>query len=181
MFCRYCGTELPENAVVCLKCGCLVNGTIANVAQNEPIAPQMIEMQPTIEAQPIMGVQTIETQPKKPSRKFFRLTKIFSIVATVLSCVTVVCALWFFVLMYAALSAGNTDGVNYGGMAVAIFAILGLYGMFAVSPFALTTGILAFVFKKKSVEKTGAFPIVAFVLGIISFAVTILFVVLLCL
>ena len=175
MFCRYCGNELPENAVVCLKCGCLVNGTIANVPQNEPIAPQMIEMQPNMEAQPIMGVQTVETQTKKPSRKFFRLTKIFSIVATALSCVTVVCALWFFALMYAALSAGNTNGVNYGGMAIAIFALFGLYGMLGVSPFALTTGILAFVFKRKSPERTGAFPVVAFVLGLISFVATILF------
>jgi Mn2+/Fe2+ NRAMP family transporter len=77
--------------------------------------------------------------------------------------------------MYAALSAGNTNGVNYGGMAIAVFALFGLYGMLGVSPFALTTGILAFVFKHKSPERTGAFPVVAFVLGLISFVATILF------
>ena len=25
MFCRYCGKELPDNAVVCTGCGCLAN------------------------------------------------------------------------------------------------------------------------------------------------------------
>ena len=165
MFCKYCGNELPENAVVCLKCGCLVNGAVGKTLENEPIAPQTIENQATIGAQPTMEVYT-----KKPSRKFPRLARIFSIVATTLSCVTVICALWFFVLMYAALSGGNADGVNYGGMAIAIFALFGLIGMIVVSPFALTTGILAFVFQRKSAEGKGVFPVVAFVLGIVTFA-----------
>ena len=165
MFCRYCGNELPENAVVCTKCGCLVHSAEKNTYDNQACAPQA------------PAAQAVEVLPKKPSRKFFRLTKIFSIVATVLSCVTVLCALWFFVLMYAALSSGNTgtSDVNYGGMAIAIFALFGLYGMIGVSPFALASGILAFVFKRKSPERTGVFPVVAFVLGIVSFAATILF------
>lgn len=25
MFCRYCGAEINDNAVVCVKCGCAVN------------------------------------------------------------------------------------------------------------------------------------------------------------
>ena len=158
MFCKYCGNEVEENTVVCPKCGCLIGGF----------------------AQEIRNEENIAVEQPKPSRKYFRLAKIFSIVGTVLSCVTVLCALWFCVLMYAALSSGNTSGVNYGGMAIAVFALFGIYGMLIVSPFALTTGILAFIFKRKSPERTGAFPVVAFVLGLISFAATILFFIVLC-
>lgn len=174
MFCRYCGNEVADNAVICTKCGCLVHNAASGVGyhpyQNQAYAPQA----------PAPAPLTEEELAKKRTRKFFRLSKIFSGVATAISCVTLLCALWFFVLMDAALSSGSTGGVNYGGMAIAIFALFGLYGMLIASPFALATGILAFVFKKKSVERTGAFPIVAFVLGIVSFALTILFFALLC-
>ena len=174
MFCRYCGNEVADNAVICTKCGCLVHNAASGAGytarQNQAYAPQT----------PAPAPLTEEELAKKRTRKFFRLSKIFSGVATAISCVTFLCALWFFVLMDAALSSGSTSGVNYGGMAIAIFALFGLYGMLIASPFALTTGILAFVFKKKSVERTGAFPIVAFVLGIVSFAVTVLFFALLC-
>ena len=179
MFCRYCGNEVADNALICTKCGCLTssaaNGAVHNTWQNQAYAPQMPT--PTVQAeQAVPAMPTAEDIAKKRTRKFFRLSKIFSGVSTGLTGLTAFFAFMFVALMEAAMDAGTM-----GGMAIAIFALFGLYGMFAVSPFALTTGILAFVFKKKSVEKTGAFPIVAFVLGIISFAVTILFAVLLCL
>ena len=32
MFCQHCGAQIDDNAVVCVKCGCAVNG--ANQKQN---------------------------------------------------------------------------------------------------------------------------------------------------
>ena len=142
MFCRYCGNEVADNAVICTKCGCLTssaaNGALHNTWQNQAYAPQMPT--PTVQAeQAVPAMPTAEDMAKKRTRKFFRLSKIFSGVSIGLTGFTAFFAFMFVALMEAAMDAGNTNGVNYGGMAVAIFALLGLYGMFAVSPFALTT------------------------------------------
>jgi hypothetical protein len=43
--------------------------------------------------------------------------------------------------------------------------------MVGFAPFALTTGIMAFVFKKKSLQPTGKFPVFAFIFGIAAFVI----------
>ena len=140
MFCKYCGNEVEENTVVCPKCGCLIS---ENMQESENI-----------------------TMPIAPSRKFFRLTRIFSILGMVLGGISLACGFLFFFLLLLGIAVGEG-----GGLILVIYSVCGLLGMFLVSPFALTAGILAFVFKKKSAEPTGALPIVAFVLGVVSFVV----------
>ena len=167
MFCRYCGNELPENAVVCLKCGCLVNGTIANVAKNEPIAPQMVEMQPNMEAQPIMGVQMIETQTKKPSRNSGRTAKILSIIGLSANGLTLLCGLFFLFMLLFGFAIGDDGGILF--VLLSVFPLLATIG---IAPIALVLGILAFVFKKKASQPAGALPIVAFIWGIVTFVIS---------
>jgi hypothetical protein len=150
MFCRYCGNELPENAVVCLKCGCLVNGTIANVAQNEPIAPQ-----------------TIETQTKKPSRNSGRTAKILSIIGLSANGLTLLCGLFFLFMLFFGFAIGDDEGILF--VLLSVFPLLATIG---IAPIALVLGILAFVFKKKASQPAGSLPIVAFIWGIVTFVIS---------
>ena len=162
MFCRYCGNELPENAVVCTKCGCLVNGSVANAVESEPIAPQTVEAQPTMETQP-----TMEVQSAKPSRKGGRAAKILSIIGLSVSGVTLICGFFFLYMMWIGFAVGDEGGIFF--VLLSVFPLLATIG---ISPIALVMGILAFVFKKKTTEPTGAMPTVAFVLGIVTFALS---------
>lgn len=146
MFCRHCGNELLDEAVVCPKCGCLVHETETARVETQPVA------------------QTSE-QPVV-SRKFYRLKKIFSIVGTALSGVALFCAVVFWYLIFLAFI--TTDD---GALGLAILSIFWFYFSVVVSPFALASGILAFVFGGKT-EKRGAFATAAFVLGIVAFAAT---------
>ena len=150
MFCRYCGNELPENAVVCLKCGCLVNGTIANVVQNEPIAPQMVEM-----------------QPAKPSRNSGRTAKILSIIGLSANGLTLLCGLFFLFMLFFGFAIGDDEGILF--VLLSVFPLLATIG---IAPIALVLGILAFVFKKKASQPAGALPIVAFIWGIVTFVIS---------
>lgn len=147
MFCRYCGNGLSDDAFVCPKCGCLVN-------------------EPTQKVHSSPASQEITAEPSKPSRKFLRLKKIFSIVGTVLSGAALLCGVYFVYLMATALAIGEG-----GGLVLAIFSLFGFYFAIGISPFALAAGILAFVFGGKT-EKRGAFAVTAFVLGIVSFVLS---------
>lgn len=40
MYCKFCGAELPENAVICTRCGAAVDPEISREAQNRPEGPQ---------------------------------------------------------------------------------------------------------------------------------------------
>lgn len=166
MFCRYCGNELPENAVVCLKCGCLVNGAVGKTLENEPIAPQTIEVQP-IETQPIIEVKPIEIQPTKPNRKGGRAAKILSIVGLSVSGLVLICGFFFLYMMWLGFAVGDD-----GGIFLVLLSVFPLLAAIGISPIALVLGILAFVFMKKAAQPTGALPVVAFVLGIVTFALS---------
>lgn len=160
MFCRYCGKELLDEAVVCPHCGCLVHEikTAQDDSQTDSQADLQTDLQPVAQAveQPVV------------SRKFYRLKKIFSIVGTALSGVALLCTLFSMWLMLLAFASNDGNG---GAIAFAILAIIfWFYFSVAISPFALASGILAFVFGGKT-EKRGAFAVTAFVLGIVAFVV----------
>lgn len=148
MFCKHCGNELLENAVVCRKCGCMADG---------------LDMELHNETPQIMAVE----QQKKPSRKFFRLTRIFSIVATSVGGLSLFFGLCFLFMLLMSIAIGEG-----GGLVLAIYSIFGLLAMIGCSPFALVSGILAFVFKNKAEEPTGGFPVFAFVFGIVAFVIS---------
>ena len=150
MFCKYCGNELPSNAVICAKCGCLVNDSAETTGVRQDCAPQA----------PIM--QTAQALQAKPSRKLFRLTKIFSIIGLSVSIFALFCGFLFLSMMWSAFTFGD-DG---GGLFVALRAVFPLLAMAGISPFAFASGLLSFIFKKKAAERTGALPTVAFILGI---------------
>ena len=149
MFCKYCGNELLEQAVVCTKCGCLVHN-----AENTASA----QSQPSVS-------QTIEVQPVKPNRKGGRKAKVFSIIGLSLSSISLFCGFLFLYMMLLGFAAGNE-----GGIILVLLSVFPLLGSYIISPVSLVMGILAFVFKKKATEPMGAMPTVAFVLGIVSFA-----------
>lgn len=60
---------------------------------------------------------------------------------------------------------------NEGGLLLVLFSVYGIISMLGFAPFALTTGILAFTFRKKSLQPTGGFPVFAFVFGIVAFVI----------
>ena len=141
MFCESCGNSVLDEAYVCPFCG----------KQLKTFPDEILT----------------ELEPRQPSRKFYRLAKIFSIVATVLSGITLLCGLFSFSLLWSAFTFGD-DG---GGILAALSAVYGILCMVGFAFFALTTGILAFVFKKKSLQPTGVFPILSFIFGVVAFVI----------
>ena len=137
MFCEFCGKAIRDEAYVC------------------PFCHRQLKVFPA----EIMA----EQQALLPSRKFFRLAKIFAIIATVFSGITLLCGAWSLFMIIAGVLLGDA-----GGMLLVLYSIFGWIAMVGCSPFALIMGILAFVFKRKSVQPTGAFPTVAFILGIVA-------------
>ena len=159
MFCKYCGNELLEQAVVCTKCGCLVHNAEKTASvQGQPSVSQSPALQPSVS-------QTVEAQPVQPSRKGARKAKVFSIIGLSFGGVSLLCSFFFFFLMWLGFAAGNE-----GGIILVLLSMFPLLGAYAVSPVALLMGILAFVFKQKATQPMGAMPTVAFVVGIIAFA-----------
>ena len=150
MFCRFCGSPVHEQAYICPACGGQLKELPAEVF--------------------------VVNTPPQPSRKFYRLTKIFSIIATVLSGAVLLCGLFAFSLLRSAFTFGEAGG----GILVAVIAVYGILGMVGFAPFALTTGILAFVFKKKSLQPTGVFPIFAFIFGVVTFVIGVVVYILAC-
>lgn len=152
MFCKYCGNELPGTAVICVKCGCLVNDSAETTGARQGCVPQT----------PIM--QTAQAPQAKPSRKFFRLAKIFSIIGLSVSIFALFCGFLFLYMMWSAFTFGD-DG---GGLFVALLSVFPLLAMAGISPFAFVSGLLSFIFKHKATEPTGALPTVAFILGMVA-------------
>lgn len=136
MFCKYCGNSVRDEAYVCPFCG-----------------GQLKELPDELLTECVL--------PPQPSRKFYRLAKIFSIIGTVLSGVTLFCGLLFVMMFVFGLNV-----LGDGGLLLVIYSVFALLAMVVFAPFALVTGILAFVFSRKSLQPTGKFPIVAFVFGI---------------
>lgn len=144
MFCRFCGQQTRDEAYVCPACGGQLKAFPAELFQDQiPYA-----------------------RPTQPSRKFFRLAKIFSIIATALSGITLLGGAWFVFMLCMGMVLGGD-----GGLLLVIFSVYGMFAMVGFAPFALTTGIMAFVFKKKSLQPTGKFPIFAFIFGITAFVI----------
>ena len=145
MFCRFCGNELHNEAYVCPSCGRLVKPLPTEYSDEQ--------MQPC-------------PQPIQPSRKFYRLAKIFSILGTVFSGLT----LLFGVIFLSMIVFGVTL-MGDAGIILVLYSLFALLAMVGFAPFALTMGILAFVFSRKSPEATGGFPVFTFIFSIVAFVI----------
>ena len=137
MFCESCGNSVLDEAYVCPFCG----------KQLKTFPDEILT----------------ELEPRQPSRKFYRLAKIFSIIAIVLSAITLFFGFLFVFMIFSGMSMAGD-----GGLLLVIYSIFALIAMLGFSPFALIMSILAFVFGKKSIQPVGKLPIVAFVLGIVA-------------
>lgn len=137
MFCESCGNSVLDEAYVCPFCG----------KQLKTFPNEILT----------------ELEPRQPSRKFYRLAKIFSIIAIVLSAITLLFGFLFVFMIFSGMSM-----MGDGGLLLVIYSIFALIAMLGFSPFALIMSILAFVFGKKSIQPVGKLPIVAFVLGIVA-------------
>lgn len=137
MFCESCGNSVLDEAYVCPFCG----------KQLKTFPDEILT----------------ELEPRQPSRKFYRLAKIFSIIAIVLSAITLFFGFLFIFMLFSGMSMAGD-----GGLLLVIYSIFALIAMLGFSPFALVMSILAFVFGKKSIQPVGKLPIVAFVLGIVA-------------
>ena len=137
MFCESCGNSVLDEAYVCPFCG----------KQLKTFPDEILT----------------ELEPRQPSRKFYRLAKIFSIIAIVLSAITLLFGFLFVFMIFSGMSM-----MGDGGLLLVIYSIFALIAMLGFSPFALIMSILAFVFGKKSIQPVGKLPIVAFVLGIVA-------------
>ena len=137
MFCEACGNSVLDEAYVCPFCG----------KQLKTFPDEILT----------------ELEPRQPSRKFYRLAKIFSIIAIVLSAITLLFGFLFVFMIFSGMSM-----MGDGGLLLVIYSIFALIAMLGFSPFALIMSILAFVFGKKSIQPVGKLPIVAFVLGIVA-------------
>ena len=137
MFCESCGNSVLDEAYVCPFCG----------KQLKTFPDEILT----------------ELEPRQPSRKFYRLAKIFSIIAIVLSAITLFFGFLFIFMIFSGMSM-----MGDGGLLLVIYSIFALLAMLGFSPFALIMSILAFVFGKKSIQPVGKLPIVAFVLGIVA-------------
>ena len=137
MFCESCGNSVLDEAYVCPFCG----------KQLKTFPDEILT----------------ELEPRQPSRKFYRLAKIFSIIAIVLSAITLFFGFLFVFMIFSGMSM-----MGDGGLLLVIYSIFALIAMLGFAPFALIMSILAFVFGKKSIQPVGKLPIVAFVLGIVA-------------
>ena len=137
MFCESCGNSVLDEAYVCPFCG----------KQLKTFPDEILT----------------ELEPRQPSRKFYRLAKIFSIIAIVLSAITLLFGFLFVFMIFSGMSM-----IGDGGLLLVIYSIFALIAMLGFAPFALIMSILAFVFGKKSIQPVGKLPIVAFVLGIVA-------------
>ena len=159
MFCKYCGKELKDEAVVCTGCGCLAEKEVN--AATAPVAIAPIEL-----------VMSEEELAKKAEEE--RVTKLeshtkkavtFSVLSFSFICATVfaLCA-QLNDFLYSIIS--SYGGYSSDGMAIAL----------VFSFVALGMGITAFVFGRKiKKEKTGVALITTFLFIASIFAVVIPF------
>ncbi len=63
MFCNNCGKELKEGALFCNECGAKTkNAQAANEPVNKPINEPIIEIQPTVETQPVQTTPAVKAE-----------------------------------------------------------------------------------------------------------------------
>lgn len=123
MFCRYCGKEILDEAVLCPHCGVMVkkiNLPAQNAAQSQPVA------------QPVQ--QTPSCAEKKDEIKKTRLARVFGVVSSVFSGLSLLFVLsGFATMLYYWM--GSSYYYDDGSFGAAIF--MGLI--------ALGTGIASFI------------------------------------
>lgn len=115
MFCRYCGKELNDKAVVCPGCGiltCEESAPKTKEAQQIPYRPQTAYQQP--QAQPQQ--QTYQQQPVYQAQPRPRKTNVLAIVGFVLSFFVCLAGL---ICSAIALKQVKTSGEDGRGLALA--------------------------------------------------------------
>lgn len=149
MFCKYCGKELSEQAIVCPGCGCLASAS--RPAETE--APMQVEQAPFIEQESAEG-KLVKNEKK---------AKIFSVLGFIFLCVEA-----FFLCAHIADALYCLLGrIAYHDEGGAVMAFL-------ISWAALAMGITAFVFgikiKKRNVALS-TITIFVFVASIVGFII----------
>ena len=140
MFCKYCGNELADNAVVCTKCGCLaVNLPVEEIPQTQPIQ----------QAQPIP--QTPQQKQNGGLKK--KIPAIILSALTLELCITmfafIVLTFWTFLMAVIGTDVTQEDWSGLGWMGVVFFVYM-MYALIGVAPIALATGITGFCFGKQT-------------------------------
>lgn len=154
MFCKYCGKELSEQAIVCPGCGCLASDS----------------REETVVEQPTQGVETVSIVEEKTEQQLKRMekkAKLFSMLAFIFLCVEA-----FFIAIHIVDALQYIFGtISYHDEGGAVVAFL-----FAVT--ALAMGITAFVFgikiKKQSVAMS-TITVFVFVASIVGFIIPLIF------
>ena len=152
MFCNHCGKEILSETCICPHCG-----KVFSSAAMEFTPQRITVLQETME---------------KPVNRYDRLSKIFSIVGTVLGVILLATVLAPFAMM--GLMYLNKPGEAY------IYFMLWIcfcYATYTEVPFVVATGILAIVFGKKSKQGVKPLAKVAIVLQCVGIGLAIAFVV----
>ena len=63
MFCKHCGAEINDNAVVCVKCGCAVNDSVQTTRALDPNA--RIGSQPCFYVSSLEGLEYTDSMLEK--------------------------------------------------------------------------------------------------------------------
>ena len=155
MFCKYCGKELSDEAIVCPGCGCLARDSYPEETPNvPPVAP-------------VVSTVDVEAEKRARIKSGEKQAKLFSILAFIFLCVE-----FFFLCAHIADALQFLLGTIYyhdtGAAAVA----------FLFSWAALAMGITAFVCGVKIKWENAALrtiTIFVFVASIVAFIIPIVF------
>lgn len=148
MFCRYCGKEILDEAVLCPHCGVMVKdvdfSALQGQAQAKTQQPQ-VGVQAQVVLQPQAEVEKADNACKD-ELKTTRLTRIFGIISAVfsgLSLAVLISALFSYLYYYGGYSSSQYGTELYDDVAAAL-----LFGFVA-----LGTGITTFILglKQKNV------------------------------
>lgn len=166
MYCSKCGKEMPDDAVICTGCGCLLNKRNADVfSQNE--ATVLFEKRLIPEKQEIQCSESIETEKIKNTK----ITFWCAVITIIFLSLTVV----FFLIALASLEFYSINGLYRVGDDELWIEPKKLICSLICSVLSLIAAVIAFIFalKKGMSKELKLFTIfslgmsAAFVLGIL--------------
>ena len=163
MFCRYCGNEVLEQAYMC------------------PACKNMLKALPTEKFVTEQESDASKESAKSPKRDKFKVAgMVLSIVCIVLSAVQILFLFGAFSAFATALwgmEYTQDDWAALGWFGVVLFAYSWVISM-ALSPFSTATGIVGFIFGRKTEhKKVKKLSLVSFILAMIALTIAIAFVI----
>lgn len=135
MFCRYCGKEILDQAVLCPHCGMMVKNVdfSALQEQTQPTAQPKFE-QPIQPMQPTAQIQSEPTEEEKAANdlKTAKLARIFGIIAAVfigLSLAVIISGIYSYLYYYQGYSSSQYSSELYESASAALlFGFVSLGG-----------------------------------------------------